>query len=82
MYALLKAAFTSLLLFEDAISHMSDVLIVYLDLLQTANRDFTQVEKTTSAYAASSHQSVLHITEDLSPQHVFESCYLLQEINI
>ena len=50
------------------------------DLLQTANKDITQVEKTTSAYAASSHQSVLHITEDIPPQHVFKSSYLLQAL--
>ena len=50
------------------------------DLLQTANKDITQVEKTTSAYAASSHQSVLHITEDIAPQHVFKSSYLLQAL--
>ena len=50
------------------------------DLLQNANRDITQVEKTTNAYAASSPQSVLHITEDIPPEHVFKSSYILQAL--
>ena len=50
------------------------------DLLQTAERDITLVENTTSAYATSSHQSVLHITEDVPPEHVFKSSYLLQAL--
>ena len=55
-------------------------LLFIPDLLQTAERDITLVENTTSAYAASSHQSVLHITEDVPPQHVFKSSYLLQAL--
>ena len=61
-------------------SHMSDYSLFISDLLQNANRDITQVEKTINAYAASSPQSVLHITEDIPPEHVFKSSYLLQAL--
>ena len=47
------------------------------DLIQTFNTDINQVQNTTTAYDASSFQSVSHETEDTPPQNVFNSSHLI-----
>ena len=50
------------------------------DMFQTLNRDINQVQNTTATYDASSLQSVLHVTDNILPQNVFNSLYLLQAL--
>ena len=55
-------------------------LVFFSDLFQTLNTDINQVQNTTAAYDASSLQSVLFVTDNILPQNVFHSLYLLQAL--
>ncbi|XP_078314580.1 uncharacterized protein LOC144619708 isoform X2 [Crassostrea virginica] len=48
------------------------------DLFQTSNTDISRVLNATETYDAISHQSVLLVTDNNSPQNVFNSSYSLQ----
>ena len=67
---------------QSALCRMSDAFVVYSRFVSNYENRHQLSPNTTTAYDTSSLQNVftLHVTDNILPQHVFNSLYLLQAL--